>query len=37
VASQDDNTVMPAHYLINGVSPPRATARDLADALVDPD
>jgi hypothetical protein len=36
VAGQDDNTVVLAHYLINGVSPPRATARDLADARVDP-
>ena len=37
VAGQDDNTVVPAHYLIDGVSPSRAAARDLADAWVDPD
>jgi len=37
VAGQDDNTVVPAHYLIDGVSPSRAAACDLADAWADPD
>jgi hypothetical protein len=38
VASQgDNNTVIPAHYLIDGVSPPRAQQAILPTPWIDPD